>query len=185
MNPEAVRSVSLRAGPGVMSEFTHLVDQARALSIFIGHVTDGPEIPTIVARSITIASLLALVGGAAFVMVVWWPVIDADPSAGEVAGPFVRRARRIGTLSWLGAVAGTAASLILLVRTEANEAGPSGLAAFTSRVESRPVVSTLLRLVLLALVGLAGAFRQALPEGFGRVRTCVGAGHLYNEREIP
>ena len=64
-----------------MSEFTHLVDQARALSIFIGHVTDGPEIPTIVARSITIASLLALVGGAAFVMVVWWPVIDADPSA--------------------------------------------------------------------------------------------------------
>ena len=137
-----------------MSEFTHLIDQAQALRVFVGQVTDGPEFLEIVARSMTIASLLVLVGGSAFVMVVWWPVIDSDASAGDVARSFARRARRIGTSAWLGAVAGTAASLLLIVRTNADEAGMSSLLAFTSEVvvASRPVLSTLLRLLGLALV---------------------------------
>jgi copper transport protein len=164
-----------------MSEFTLLIDQAHALRVSAGQVTDGPEFLEIVARLMTIASLLVLVGAAAFVMVVWWPVLGSDRSAArDVAGSFARRARRIGTFAWLGAVAGTAASLLLLlVRTRVEEADdPSLLAALTSEVvpASRPVLSTLLRLLglLLAAALWASLGRRSLLEmrsGSARLRS--------------
>jgi copper transport protein len=163
-----------------MSEFTPLIDQAHALRVSAGQVTDGPEFLEIVARLMTIASLLVLVGAAAFVMVVWWPVLGSDRSAArDVAGSFARRARRIGSFAWLGAVAGTAASLLLLIRTRVDEADHSSvLAALTSEVvpASRSVLSTLLRLLGLVLAAAlwASRGRRALLEmraGSARLRS--------------
>jgi copper transport protein len=109
-----------------------------------------------IARWLTFAALLVLVGGGVFLVWVWAYRWDGIAHGPEVEDRFARRWRVITLTAWSGAVVGTASSFVFQTAVAADVSVVSALdrSLVGELATSRFGIVTLVRLVLLAALAV-------------------------------